>query len=122
MPGTGKTILLIYLLKLLKDNENYKNLKVKIVQPEAPLRATLQEVVRTIPGLKPTDIIAPTDLSKPKFGYIDGENDFDILLVDEAHKLKQRQNIVNYKSYDETNSALYPNVDKNELKDKTQLD
>lgn len=122
MPGTGKTILLIYLLKLLRDNKNYKNLKVKIVQPEAPLRATLQEVVKTIPGLTKNDIIAPTDLSKPSVGFVNGKNDFDILLVDEAHKLKQRQNIVNYASYDKTNQALFPGEDSEKLKNVTQLD
>ena len=122
MSGTGKTILLIYLLKLLKDNENYKHLKIKIVQPEAQLRATLQDAVKTIPGLTKNDITAPTDLSKPEIGYVKGENDFDILLVDEAHKLKQRQNIVNYANYDKTNKAIYQDMDKEKVKEKTQLD
>lgn len=122
MPGTGKTILLIYLLKLLRDDDKFKNLKIKIIQPDPPLRKSLQNVASSISGLHKNDIISPTDLSKEKFGFKNGKNDYDIILVDEAHKLKQRQNIVNYKSYDKTNKILYPGKSKDQLDKITQLD
>ncbi|MCL1847708.1 MAG: DUF2075 domain-containing protein [Coriobacteriia bacterium] len=107
MPGTGKTILAIYLLKALRDNPKYEGLNIRILEPVTSLRKTLQKTLRVVNGLKSSDIIGASDLVKPEYGYVSGEKKcFDILLVDEAHRLKQRVNIVNYSSYDETNRKL----------------
>lgn len=80
MPGTGKTILAIYLLKMLKDNPTYKGLNIRIVEPVTSLRKTLQRALKGVSGLSSSDIIAPADVSKEKFGYRKGcEKPFDIV-------------------------------------------
>lgn len=105
-PGTGKTILAIYLIKLLQSKEETKHLKVALVVPMTALRKTLQKVFRGIPGLKSSVVIGPNEVI--------GEN-YDILLVDEAHRLKRRKNIVNYGSFDITNKKLGLDNSGNEL-------
>lgn len=107
MPGTGKTILAIYLLKRLKDDPRYAGMNIKIVQPITSLRTTLQHTLSSVSGLKPSDVIAPADLCKPKYGYRPGEKSFDIVLVDEAHKLKRRVNLgTQYGNFDTVNEKL----------------
>lgn len=97
MPGTGKTILAIYLIKMLRDNEKYKDKVIKLIEPVTSLRNTLKSALKGISGIKPADIIGPSDVAK----FNDG---IDILLVDEAHKLKCRKNLgTQYKSYDDIN-------------------
>lgn len=96
-PGTGKTILAIYLVKALADNEKTKHLKVGLVVPMTSLRGTVKKVLSKIKGLKSSVVIGPSDVVK---------NQYDILIVDEAHRLKQRKNITNYKSHDDVNIKL----------------
>lgn len=96
-PGTGKTILAIYLIKLLQSREETKHLKVGLVVPMSALRKTLEKVFRNISGLKSSMVIGPSEV-------IDAN--YDILIVDEAHRLKRRKNIVNYGSFDITNQKL----------------
>ncbi|NHM15036.1 DUF2075 domain-containing protein [Xiamenia xianingshaonis] len=108
MPGTGKTVLAIYLLKMLKDDPAYKGLNVRIVEPVTSLRETLRKSLRNVGGLDPGDVIAPTDLVKPEMGYSpDGGKCFDIVLVDEAHKLKRRKNLgTQFGNYDRVTREL----------------
>jgi len=106
-PGTGKTILATYLMKILKDKKETRNLNIALVVPVSSLRKTLKKVFKEINGLKSTMIIGPSDVTK---------QEYDILIVDEAHRLKQRKNITNYKSFDDTNKKF--GFDKN----KTELD
>lgn len=108
MPGTGKTILAIYLLKLLKDSPRYSNLNVRIIEPVTSLRNTLRKALKGVSGLDPSDVISPSDLVKSSFGYDFGKKKcFDVVLVDEAHKLKQRVNLgTQYKNYDDVNRKL----------------
>jgi DUF2075 family protein len=56
--------------------------------------------------LTSADIIAPADLIKK--GYVKGQKkSFDIVLVDEAHKLKRRVNLgTQYGNYDKVNKKL----------------
>ncbi len=106
--GTGKTILATYLIKLLTskqeqlntenvDGENLRELElmsefqVKYPKPTiglviamTSLRKTLQNVFDKIPGLSSDMVISPTETFKKKY---------DILIVDEAHRLRQRKNI-----------------------------
>lgn len=117
MPGTGKTVLAIYLLKYLKDHDDYKDLNIKIVEPVTSLKRTLQKTLATVNGLSEKDVISPSEVIKPEFGYKSREKkNYDILLIDEAHKLKKRQNLANYKDYDRVNKELCLN------KYSTQLD
>ncbi|MFH1200773.1 MAG: DNA/RNA helicase domain-containing protein [bacterium] len=96
-PGTGKTILAIYLVKYLKEQEGTKHLEVALVVPMAQLRGTVKKVFSKVKGLKSSMVIGPNDVTK---------REYDILIVDEAHRLKQRKNITNYASFDKTNKSF----------------
>ena len=101
MPGTGKTILAIYLLKALRDDEKFKDLNIKIVEPMTSLRATLKKSLKGVGGLNGRDVIGPNDLANPKFGYNpEVEKPFDILLIDESHRLTARRGITAFGSYE----------------------
>ena len=93
-PGTGKTILAVYLVKFLKEKDETKNLEVGLVVPMTSLRKTIRRVFSKVKGLKSSMVIGPNDVTKKRY---------DVLIVDEAHRLKQRRNITNYQSFDKTN-------------------
>jgi DUF2075 family protein/predicted GIY-YIG superfamily endonuclease len=120
--GTGKTILAIFLFKLLSDcldDFNFKefgeeesrinilvkeirkmfpDLKMALVVPMASFRKTLQKVFRNISGLNAKMVIGPAEVSK---------NKYDIILVDESHRLRQRVNLgAYYGSFDKACKAL----------------
>ncbi|MDG5493175.1 DNA/RNA helicase domain-containing protein [Psychroserpens sp. SPM9] len=106
--GTGKTILATYFIKLLNSdeldsnledlNENeiheinliknfslkYPDKKIGLVIAMTSLRETLKNVFRKIPGLKASMVISPSDTFKQYY---------DLLIVDEAHRLRQYKNI-----------------------------
>lgn len=108
--GTGKTILATYLIKLLTSdtdqlqsddyNEDeikeisyvkmfkskYSNAKIGLVVAMTSLRESLENVFRRIPGLKPSMILNPSDTFRLKEKY-------DLLIIDEAHRLRQYKNI-----------------------------
>ncbi len=96
-PGTGKTILAIYLFKRLQEMESTANLKIGLVIPMTSLRDTLKKVFKQVPGLKSSMVVGPSDVV--------GGN-YDILIIDEAHRLRQRRNITNYQSFDINNKEL----------------
>lgn len=106
MPGTGKTILAIYLLKALRDDPKYSDLNIRILEPVTSLRETLQRSLHGVRNLSKNDILGPSDLVKTKYTNGTTDKPFDILLVDESHRLKQRKNIVSYNSFDKTNKQL----------------
>ena len=106
VPGTGKTVLAIFLLKALKDDPSFNNLNIRIVEPVTALRETLQRSLGGVQNLSSDDIIAPIDVAKAKYTGGETEHPFDILLVDEAHRLKRRKNIIEYLSFDNTTEAL----------------
>jgi DUF2075 family protein len=107
-PGTGKTIVAIYLIKLLMDiassqpdealdldsmfadffQEGYRDalrdVKIGLVIPQQSLRKTVQKVFKKTPGLDPKMVIDPFSLARP--------NEYDLLIVDEAHRLSLRAN------------------------------
>lgn len=121
--GTGKTILAMYLLKLLSTNAEYltedddsetypfiedlkeirkiKNkLEVGYVVSMTSLRKTLKTVCGSIKGLKASMIIGPSEVVKKHY---------DILIVDEAHRLKQRKNLSSpgeFNTFDKINQKL----------------
>ena len=100
--GTGKTIVAIYLLKYLIEKEETRNLKVGLVVPMTSLRTTLKKVFRNVKNLKSSMVLGPSDVIG---------KDYDILIVDEAHRLNRRVNITNMKSFDDCNRKL--GLDKN---------
>lgn len=109
--GTGKTILAIFLFKLLntdsgdfnykefgndetelvvlirKLKDKYVNPKMALVVPMASFRKTLQKVFKNIKGLTTKMVIGPAELAKEKF---------DIVIVDESHRLRRRINLGAY--------------------------
>lgn len=126
-PGTGKTIVAIYLIKLLKDiallspvelveqesvfsdlftNESaaaLRNLKIGLVVPQQALRKTIQTVFAQTPGLDKSMVLTP-------FEVADSSVSFDVLIVDEAHRLGQRANqssAMQNKKFTELNIKLF---------------
>lgn len=97
MPGSGKTIMAIYLFKFLRMKSNFANLKLGFVVPPTSLRTTIRKVFKSIDGLSVRDVIGPNDLAKQKY---------DIVLVDEAHRLKMRKNLSSYSFHDKTCKRL----------------
>ncbi|MFW3338153.1 DNA/RNA helicase domain-containing protein [Aliarcobacter butzleri] len=131
--GTGKTILAVYLVKLLLsdiDEEDLEDnfevsplielaqevrtklkkekdeIKIALVVPMTSLRKTLQNVFKSIHGLSKSMVIGPNEV----------KNDYyDLLIVDEAHRLKRRKNITGYAEFDKTNRHFGLDENGNEL-------
>jgi uncharacterized protein len=106
-PGTGKTVVAIYMIKLLVDIKTFtsledldsdsrfsnfftetnqrllQSLRIGLVVPQQSLRDSIKKVFRRTPGLNPSMVMTPFDV-----GQVDGI--FDLLLVDETHRLNQR--------------------------------
>lgn len=96
-PGTGKTILATYLIKNLTELDEFKNLKIGFVVPMTQLRGTIKKVFSRVKGLKSSMVIGPSDVVK---------EEYDLLVVDESHRLKQRKNLTNYPAYDRTSKMI----------------
>jgi DUF2075 family protein len=108
-PGTGKTVVAIYMLKLLVDIANsvptedldsdslfseffggeYKKrlsgIRIGLVVPQQSLRNSIKKVFKKTPGLKP-------DMVMTAFEVGESDEHFDLLIVDESHRLNQRAN------------------------------
>lgn len=129
--GTGKTIIAIYLIKLLttpiqyferyemedefsatvynlltvyrakhgitKENEGELKDQMALVVSMTSLRDTLKKVFSSIDQLRSNMVISPTDITKRKY---------KIVLVDEAHRLRQRKNISGYGDFDKSNQRM----------------
>ncbi|MFA6076559.1 MAG: DNA/RNA helicase domain-containing protein [Candidatus Paceibacterota bacterium] len=109
--GTGKTILAVFLFKLLNSDLNDFNFKdfgddekefIKLVRdlknkypdpsmalvvPMASFRGTLKKVFRNVKGLNASMVIGPAEVVNKKY---------DILIVDESHRLRKRINLGTY--------------------------
>jgi len=105
-PGTGKTILATYLFKYLKEKEETKNMNIGLVVPMASLRATIGKVFSKIKGLKSNMVIGPNDVVKQQY---------DLLIVDESHRLQRRKGIMGYGAFDKVNKKLSLDKDGNQL-------
>lgn len=96
-PGTGKTILATYMIKNFLEHDDFKHLKIGFVVPMSSLRKTIKKVFSHVKGLKASMVIGPSEVIKDKY---------DLLVVDESHRLTQRVNITNFKSFDKVNKKL----------------
>jgi len=94
------------LVKLLQGDPDTKNLSIGLVIPMTPLRKSIKDVFSTVTGLKANMVMGPSEVAGKKF---------DLLIVDEAHRLRQRRNITNYRTHDETNRKLGLGKDGTEL-------
>ena len=124
--GTGKTILAIFLFKMLSsqledfsfkefgaEENTYLDLvnqikkvlpnpKMALVVPMSSFRTTLKKVFKNIKGLSASMVIGPAQVSKEKY---------DLLVVDESHRLRRRVNLGAYfGAFDKACLAL--NLDK----------
>ncbi|KIP53101.1 DUF2075 domain-containing protein [Leucobacter komagatae] len=108
-PGTGKTVVVITLMKLLRDiqsvveggevleedidgpygdlflsgfREALAHRRIGFVVPQQALRKTLAGVFRRSPALRGVEILTPWDVGK-------SDARWDLLIVDEAHRLSQ---------------------------------
>lgn len=106
-PGTGKTIVGIYLMKLMRDlaefdpadevegdsmfsdlfvsgnREKFVGLHIGLVVPQKSLRQSIKRVFSKIPALREVRVLTPYEVAEDPV-------DFDVLVVDEAHRLTQR--------------------------------
>ena len=105
-PGTGKTILATYLAKLLKADDKTKNLEIGLVISMKSLRKSIKDAFSCVSGLTADMVIGPSEVVNKKY---------DLLIVDEAHRLRQRKNITNYRSHDSVNRQLGLGKDGTEL-------
>ncbi|WIB16639.1 DUF2075 domain-containing protein [Curtobacterium sp. MCPF17_050] len=126
-PGTGKTIVAVFLLKLLRDiangtgvddvggdslfadfftEENRRLLagfRFGLVVPQQALRASLKRVFRKTPGLDQTMVLTPFEVGK-------SSEKWDLLVVDESHRLNHRANQASgpqNKSFGDINAKLF---------------
>lgn len=105
-PGTGKTIVGIYLTKLLRDiaeyepaedldpdsmfsefffegsRELFQGLRIGLVVPQQSLRSSIRGVFKKTPALQETPVLTAFEVGKSK-------GEWDILIIDEAHRLNQ---------------------------------
>ncbi len=65
----------------------YPNPKMALVVPMASFRGTLKKVFKNIKGLNANMVIGPPEIVKDKF---------DIVVVDESHRLRRRVNLGPY--------------------------
>ena len=105
--GTGKTLVAVVLFYYLRHHKNYQNLKIALVVPNPSMREELQLVFSQTKGLYKKDVISPSRLSYQKY---------DIIICDEAHKLRQNKNLFTY-------SNNFKNANKRlQLEDGNELD
>lgn len=120
--GTGKSILAIYLFKLLLSNDDiyteelgdssasilktlvdkfkqtHSNPKLGLVVSMTSFRNTLKKVFRNIKGLNANMVLSPSEATKEHY---------DLLVVDESHRLRRRINLGAYfGQFDQTCAAL----------------
>jgi len=137
-PGTGKTILAIFLMKLLADIRDHddadevepdsmfaeffvpesravlQGLRIGFVVPQQSLRESIKRVFRKTPKVAAEQILTPFDVGA-------SEQVWDLLIVDETHRLNHRANQssgMNNKKFRAINEKLFGADDPS----KTQLD
>lgn len=130
-PGTGKTIIAIFLMKLLADIRDYRDqdgiepdsmfseffvpenrdllrtLRMALVIPQQSLRMSVKKVFKRTPKLDASMVMSPFQLGE-------SEELFDLVIVDETHRLGQRANQasgVQNKKFREINEALFGSDD-----------
>lgn len=120
--GTGKSVLAIFLFKLLHTDFDpdyvemlkqedrhilelakkvkllYPDLKMTLVIPMSSFRKTVKRIFSQVKGLKSSMVTGPAELGKQKY---------NIVIVDEAHRLRRRVNLgAAYGSFDRVCAKL----------------
>lgn len=126
-PGTGKTVVAVYLMKLLSDVQSWdpsqqletetplaeffvegfpellQGFRFGLVVPQMSLRKTIQRVFKKTPGLSASMVMSPFEMGN------DADR-FDLLIVDETHRLRQSGNQPAgplYKMFSSINEKLF---------------
>jgi DUF2075 family protein len=126
-PGTGKTIIAIFLMKLLADIRDFRShddvepdsmfaefftpesaallqdLRMALVIPQQSLRLSVKKVFKKTPKLDPSMVLTPFQVGESR-------DVFDLVLVDETHRLNQRANQasgVQNKKFGQINERLF---------------
>ncbi len=138
--GTGKTILAVYLMKLLADINSNKKVwqaiddaemsdlirhlsikmdgirKIGFVVPMRELRETMKKIFKSVDGLSDDMVLAPEEVVKQYY---------DVLVVDEAHRLYRRHHLPGahlYKKFDRINQSLMLEEFSRDVSAYTELD
>ena len=123
-PGTGKTIVAIYLLKLLRDIQNtdqdpeldeegrfsdfffsgyrelIKGIQIGFVVPQQSLRKTIARVFRQTPGMGEVSVLSPYTVANSR-------EHWDLLVVDETHRLTFRGSGPTRRAFESRNKKLF---------------
>lgn len=92
--------------ELIKNIKKYGNDKIAFVVPVPSFKDTVKKVFRSIKELKNINVVSPSEATR---------GDFDVLIVDEAHRLKRRNKLTNYGTYDAINRSLGIPLESTEL-------
>lgn len=94
----NKRTALLRLKNHISLNRGGKQFKIGFVFPMPGIRSTVRKVFKECGnGLVGEMVIGPTDVVKDQY---------DILFVDESHRLSKRKNLTGYKSFDDTCRGL----------------
>lgn len=91
---------------LIKSIKTYGNTKIGFVVAVPSFRETVKKVFRSIKELRQIKVISPSDAAR---------GDYDLLIVDEAHRLKRRNRLTNYGTHDNVNKELGLPLESTEL-------
>lgn len=91
---------------LIKAIKTYGNDKIGFVIAVPSFRDTVKKVFKSIKELRHIHVISPSEASR---------GDYDVLIVDEAHRLKRRHKLTNYGTHDNVNKSLGLPADSTEL-------
>lgn len=91
---------------LIKAIKNYGNDKIGFVIAVPSFKDTVKKVFKSIKELRHIHVISPSEASR---------GDYDVLIVDEAHRLKRRHKLTNYGTHDNVNKSLGLPADSTEL-------
>ena len=64
------------------------------------LRTTLKKVFKSIKGLDSKMVLSPHEVGK-------SDDKYDLLIVDEAQRLRRRKNVTQYGTFDENNKKMF---------------
>ena len=92
--------------ELIKTIKTYGNDKIAFVVTVPSFKSTIKKVFKSIKELKHIDVISPSQASR---------GNYDVLIVDEAHRLKRREKLTNNGAYDKVNKYLGLSSDSTEL-------
>lgn len=91
---------------LIKSVKTYGNYKIGFVVAVPSFKQTVEKVFSSIRDLRKIDVISPSEASR---------GDYDVLIVDEAHRLKRRNRLTNYGTHDRVNHNLGLSINSTEL-------